>query len=80
MRTKQMTNTSTGRAALQFVPLTVLFGLLLNACGFRGPLYLPEDETAAQSATTQSAIPSTQADQDQVDQEGPDEAEDDDES
>ena len=75
MQTTQITNSTAGRGALRLVPLAVLFGFLLNACGFRGPLYLPEDETTAQSAAIQSSETSTQADQEKSD-----EAEDDDDN
>ncbi|MBB5018332.1 putative small lipoprotein YifL [Chitinivorax tropicus] len=32
---------------------------LLNACGFKGPLYLPSPEPAKPAATAQQAEPST---------------------
>jgi len=38
---------------VKFTLLTLLFSSLLAACGFKGPLYLPEDEPAAKPETTQ---------------------------
>ena len=45
----------TSRSTTATTLLILLFSSLAAACGLKGPLYLPVDETAGKSVTEQSA-------------------------
>lgn len=55
----------TARSTLLATLLALLCSCLLGACGLKGPLYLPTDETTAKPATTQGADTAEKAKEDE---------------
>lgn len=51
---------------LSALALAFLIALALAACGQRGPLFLPDDDKAAQPASEPTSEPASQADEDEL--------------